>query len=55
MIREVSETDPCGGVADVPGRLGPVSVVGDDLSDSDTSGLSETVGASLSWSFVRIP
>ena len=48
MVLEVAETEPCGGVVDVPGRLGPVIAVGDDLSDSDTSGLSETVRTSLS-------
>ena len=54
MVLEVAETEPCGGVAAVPGRFGPVGVVGDDLFDSDTSGLPELVGTSFSRSAVRI-
>ena len=48
MVLEVAESDPCGGVSDVPGRFGPVGVVGLDFSDSDPSGLSELAGNSFS-------
>ena len=55
MVLDVAESDPCGGVANVPGRFGPVGVVCAGFSDSDPSRLSELAVNSFSLSSVRIP